>query len=439
MHRSLHLTSFRRLLVAIAVTLAVPGTALASNGHRATRTHHPSGHAACRARSHHRCKPANRGARRSEPTSTASRVGGYQPRPTSGNPTSTHTSPSQTPPTTTPTSPSETPSTPTTPTSPSGATGETASPAGEAPAPSVEAPALTITHTTFYVSPTGSDSNSGTSPGSAWRTVKRVNEATLAPGDGVLFEGGATYSDETLMPDASGATGSPIVFGSYGKGDATLPQGVWFRGENDLAFEHLNINPEGGFQGTGDDITVEWCSISNDSLAINAAGSNANWTIDDNTINHTGNSGMLLEGENFTVSGNTITNTGLDPSIPYGKHGIYLKVSNATVANNTITNFSADGISVRYRNSTLTGNHISDGPIGIAWFQYDPAAGTSHWTENTINNTTTAGVYVSPSDIGGETRESFVIEHNTVQPTSGVEMNLSPTTGTYTVQENVLL
>jgi hypothetical protein len=298
---------------------------------------------------------------------------------------------------------------------------------------------LTITGTTYYVSPSGSDSNSGTSPSSAWQTVKRVNEASLAPGDGVLFQGGAAFADETLMPTGSGAQGKPIVFGSYGKGNATLPLGVWFRGHNHLAFEHLTIEGEGNLQGTGEDVTVEWCSIHNDSLALNATGSNSDWTIDDNTINHTGNSGMLLEGEHFTVSGNTITNTGLDASIPYGKHGIYLKVINATVTNNTITNFSADGISVRYRNSVLTGNHISNGQEGIAWFQYDPIAGTSRWTENVITGTTLAGIYVSPSDIGGNTRESFVIEHNTIQPAAGVYMDLHPTTGTYTTLENTLL
>ncbi len=260
----------------------------------------------------------------------------------------------------------------------------------------------------------------------------------MAPGDGVLFQGGTTFSDETLMPNTSGAAGSPIIFGSYGSGNATLPKGVWFRGHNYLAFEHLTINPEGNLQGTGSDITVESCSIGNDGLAINATGANADWTIDDNTINHTGNSGMLLEGENFVISGNTITNTGLDQSIPYGKHGIYLKVSNATVTDNTISNFSSDGISVRYRNSTLTDNHISDGPIGIAWFQVDPTAGTSHWTENAITGTTEAGIYISPSNEGLTTRENFVIEHNTIQPATGVYMNLHPTTGIYTTLENIL-
>ncbi|MGH2870529.1 MAG: hypothetical protein ACRDNK_23540, partial [Solirubrobacteraceae bacterium] len=49
----------------------------------------------------------------------------------------------------------------------------------------VPAPAAPVSGRTFYVSVSGSDSNSGTSPGQAWQTVGRVNRASLAPGDGV--------------------------------------------------------------------------------------------------------------------------------------------------------------------------------------------------------------------------------------------------------------
>jgi Right handed beta helix region len=296
---------------------------------------------------------------------------------------------------------------------------------------------LTITGTAYYVSPNGSDSNNGTSPSSPWRTIHRVNQAALRPGDGVLFQGGATFSDEVLMPIGSGASGSLIVFGSYGSGNATLAEGIWFREKSWLGFENLSIGSGGNLQGKGSGIIVESCTISGDSLAVNGMGSG--WTIDNNDIDHTGNSGMLLEGDSFTVSGNTITNTGLDASIPYGKHGIYLKVSNATVTNNTIANFSDAGISARYHNETIAGNHISNGPFGIAFFQDDPAAGTSHWMNNVITGTTVQDLYVSRSDAAGSTRESFVIEGNNLQRAAGGYMDLEPTSGTYAVLANTLL
>src|SRR5512146_2563266 len=103
--------------------------------------------------------------------------------------------------------------------------------------------AATAGATTFYVSPAGSDGNAGTSPSTAWKTVQRADSASLAPGDSVLFQGGATFADQTLMPAASGADGAPIVFGSYGTGRANLPGGIWFSGKSWLTFDGLAVSP----------------------------------------------------------------------------------------------------------------------------------------------------------------------------------------------------
>jgi parallel beta-helix repeat protein len=311
-----------------------------------------------------------------------------------------------------------------------------------------------ITGTTYYVSPSGSDSNSGTSPLSPWRTVTQVNRASpnFKPGDGVLFQGGATFSDTTLMPGWGdpiyGVAGAPIVFGSYGTGRATITDGVWFPDGDYMTFDNLNFGPQAGFQGgnesgTANNITVQRCRIAlapgNSAVGLTAYGNN--WSINHDVVSNTGDSGMLLIGDADWIYQNTIKNTGLDPGISYGKHGIYLKVSNATVTDNTITNFSQDGISVRYRDSQLYGNVISGGAIGIAWFQYDTIAGTSDWRRNRIQ-TSVAGIYVSPSDRAGKTTESFVITDNTLapqqQPSSWAAMNLKPTTGSYTLSGNTI-
>jgi hypothetical protein len=322
-------------------------------------------------------------------------------------------------------------------------------PAANAAPATVDVPAavaLPISGRTFYVSPAGSDSNAGTSPTAAWKTVGRVNRATLAPGDGVLFEGGATFSDDTLMPEQSGTSVARIVFGSYGTGRATLTQGIWFASKDWLAFTNLAITgPAQGINasasGTGsDNIVVQGMSITNVGIAVNSANmGDDNWVIQGNTIDQTGDSGMILLGTGFTIAANTITNTGTDASISYGKHGIYLKVIDAHVVGNTIRGFQANGVSVRYRNSTIEGNTIEDGAIGVAWFQYDPVAGTSHWSANTISRTTAASFFVSDSDVGGATRESFVIAGNTMSRSGGQYMNLKPTSGTYTVAGNAEL
>lgn len=310
-----------------------------------------------------------------------------------------------------------------------------------------------ITGTTYYVSPNGSDSNPGTSPALAWKTVHRVDKATLRPGDGVLFQGGATYNDDVLMPGwgapMSGTSSQPIVFGSYGSGLPTLPQGTWVNGNSNLVFENLRMGPTQGVTGRGDNITVEGCAIGgmvpgavpadSGEIAIDVIGNN--WVIRDNRIDRTGNSGMLLRGDHFDVEHNSITNTGLDPKVTYGDHGIYLKSSDSSVIDNVISHFNNDGVSVRYRNSVVSGNVISNGEIGIAWFQYDPIAGTSRWTNNTITGTSIVAIYVSPTDpAAGNTRESFVISGNHIgkpaNPAGWQAMNLKPTSGSYHVSNN---
>lgn len=312
-----------------------------------------------------------------------------------------------------------------------------------APHPRIPTVRIAITGATYYVSPSGSDSNSGTSPNQAWRTVDRVNSANLHPGDGVLFQGGATFSDDTLMPPTSGASGQPIVFGSYGQGRGLLSKGVWFV-QNHLAFTNLAVGATfyGGSEvkGTSNDIAIVGCSISlpnnNSSLGMYTNGNH--WTIQNNRVNNTGLSGMLLNGDQYLVSGNTISNTGRDTSVNYNAHGIYLDASDATISGNTITNFAESAVSVRYRNSSLTYNRISNGRIGVDFFQTDPHTGASHWTGNTLTGTTVAGIFISSSGAAGDTAETFDISHNVLHRAAGVFMNLKPTRGAYHVGSNGL-
>jgi hypothetical protein len=308
--------------------------------------------------------------------------------------------------------------------------------------------------TIYYVSPSGSDAASGTSAADAWQTVEQVDRAKLKPGDEVLFQGGATFADDALMPGwgegAAGTGASPIGFGSYGQGQARITQGVWFRSGENLAFQNLILGGESGisgagFQGDGDGITILHTTIEHASLGINAEGED--WTIADNTINATGDSGMLLGytagapgepagGSDFLVTGNTITNTGLDPADTYGTHGIYDKVANSTISDNTISHFNDDGVSVRYRNSTITANRISYGAVGLAWFQYDTTAGVSRWTDNTISHVSSAGIFVcGPNEGCLQPLESFQISGSSITDYGLMEMNLQPTSGRYSVAQ----
>ena len=309
-----------------------------------------------------------------------------------------------------------------------------------APAGPAAAPPIRITGRAFYVSPRGSDSNPGTSPSTPWRTVTRANRADLGVGDGVLFEGGATYSDDALMPPRSGAPGRPMVYGAYGSGKATFTQGAWFRDTNwvaftDLAFTASRQGVSASENGTGSgNVVVQNSSFRGLGIAINAANhSDRNWTLRNNSIDGTRDSGFILNGDGHVAQDNSIVHTGTDHSIPYGKHGIYLKSSNSRATGNDIRDFESEGISTRYRNAVIENNTISEGQVGIGWYQNDSQAGTSYWRNNTISRTTAACLYVSPSDSAGQTRESFVISNNRLSKSSGNYTDLQPTSGTYSV------
>src|SRR5579862_6857138 len=70
---------------------------------------------------------------------------------------------------------------------------------------------------TYYVSPAGNDANDGRSEAKAWRTVAKVNAATFAPGDQILFARGGEWR-ESLKASSSGGLGKPILYGAYGSG-----------------------------------------------------------------------------------------------------------------------------------------------------------------------------------------------------------------------------
>ncbi len=79
---------------------------------------------------------------------------------------------------------------------------------------------------TYYVDcQAASDRGAGTSIDTAWKTIARVNAASLSPGDVVLLRRGGMWR-ETLTPPTSGSEGDPITFGAYGSGDKPIINGA---------------------------------------------------------------------------------------------------------------------------------------------------------------------------------------------------------------------
>lgn len=78
-----------------------------------------------------------------------------------------------------------------------------------------------------YVSPSGADTNTGTSPAQAWKTASKAVSSVCTDagraGTAVLFERGSVFQ-ETLSFSCNqrGEPGKPIVFGAYGAGEAPV-------------------------------------------------------------------------------------------------------------------------------------------------------------------------------------------------------------------------
>lgn len=127
---------------------------------------------------------------------------------------------------------------------------------------------------TYYVdSSGGSDSNSGTSPSAAWRTVSRVNQGRYNPGDSVLFKRGGHWR-EGMLVYSSGTSSAPITFGSYGDGPLPVISGA----EEITGMiaadgsQTETLGPElvaGGDFSSGAGLSLTNCSVVNGRLEMN--------------------------------------------------------------------------------------------------------------------------------------------------------------------------
>ena len=100
--------------------------------------------------------------------------------------------------------------------------------------------------TTYYISSTGNDNNTGTSQSAAWATVSKVNDMSFAPGDTVQFEGGKTFKGPLqLDSNDKGTAASRLVITSYGAGRATIDGGsmhaIDCNGTNYLTIQNINV------------------------------------------------------------------------------------------------------------------------------------------------------------------------------------------------------
>jgi hypothetical protein len=78
----------------------------------------------------------------------------------------------------------------------------------------------------YYLDATsGLDSNKGTAPESAWKTLSKINTVKLKAGDQVLLRSGQVFRGNIRLKNLAGQAIAPIIISSYGGGRATIDSG----------------------------------------------------------------------------------------------------------------------------------------------------------------------------------------------------------------------
>lgn len=184
----------------------------------------------------------------------------------------------------------------------------------------------------FFVSGTGDDGDDGTTPGTAWQTIAKVNteSAGFAPGTIVGFNGGDTFTGATLTPAADGTAGNLITFTSYGTGQAII-DGQDVRNPVSLnGVDYIRIdNMQGRDTGTGAASAMirmqnsHNCEITNMTIGpqtdLTSGGfgirlTTSNGTLVENcTVDDVGAGGIFIgSGTNGTIRDCTILDYGLN-------------------------------------------------------------------------------------------------------------------------------
>jgi len=212
-----------------------------------------------------------------------------------------------------------------------------AGPPGPTPGPSP----ITGTGISYYVDGTsGNDSNSGTSPATAWRTLGKASSAALNAGDQLLFKRGGTWSG-TLTVSKAGTPEKPIVVGAYGSG--ALPMVcISITGSRIIVTQiHANNCSWAGIRLAAN---ATFNRIDTNLITGNVAGVHVNSGSSDNTIvgntirdnnrmsvltqggdDDSGAFGVLLNGDRNDVLNNQIS--GSDAfSYDYGRDGAAVEV-----------------------------------------------------------------------------------------------------------------
>lgn len=285
--------------------------------------------------------------------------------------------------------------------------------------------------TTYFVANAGNDSNNGTSTGTPWQTIGKVNSGSYNPGDQIKFNGGDNFTDVCLNPNPSNVTATsklntPVTFTSYGTGNATITSncvgdyhGAVLMEANAITLKQITLRPGAGNQPRGGvfifntslvpigGITVDTVDVGG--FTFFATSGSTNYGAEVFISGFPGNSPCALDG--VTVKNSTLH--GLSGASSPDENGISGNGSGRNICNvvyegNTVFNIGANGTT------------IAPGSFGSGILAIEITNGTvqHNLVHDVGGNTTTCG---GPVGIWGDDVENLVIQYNEdyhVQPVS---------------------
>lgn len=114
--------------------------------------------------------------------------------------------------------------------------------------------------TDYYISNSGNDENSGTKS-KPWKTIIKVNNRILKPGDCLLFKGSELFTGNLLIHvNSKTLPGKPITISSYGKGKATIQcgntDGILVKNLGNIVVSNIIVKGTGRIKNIGYGIKV---------------------------------------------------------------------------------------------------------------------------------------------------------------------------------------
>ncbi len=262
--------------------------------------------------------------------------------------------------------------------------------------------------TTYYVSSSGDDSDSGCSPTEAWRTTTPVNATTFGAGDQILFEAGGVWNGQ-LHPLGSGTAGNPVVIDSYGAGARPIINGngaaaavylynqqYWTVTGLEIKNTSSTVAQRAGFLARNDTTGILHGIhvVDNDINSVDGS-----WGVNDPQPTHTSAINFEVTDANTTgnwndvhIAGNTITDVDAGAIYIGSPVGVQRDISttNVVIENNTIRDAGGNSIVcvfcdaplVQYNVATDSGYRFSGAALWSGWtndgvWQYNEVARNS--------------------------------------------------------------